>query len=62
MELTAQLSSLLAAFLLAAMLLISIERLAANRKVRDDRRRYRQRIQRDHGEPRRKRQAPPGRP
>jgi hypothetical protein len=59
MELTAQLPALLAAFMLAAMLVLSIERFAANRKVRGDDRRYQQRMRRNRGEPRRKRQAPP---
>jgi hypothetical protein len=59
MELTTQLPALLAAFMLAAMLVLSIEGFAASRKVRDDHRRYLQRMRRNHGEPRRKRQAPP---
>jgi hypothetical protein len=59
MELTAQLPALLAAFMLAAILILSTERFAANRKVRDDLRRYQRRMRRNHGEPRRSRQAPP---
>lgn len=59
MELTAQLPALLAAFMLAAMLVLSIERFAANRKVRGDDRRYQQRMRRNRSELRHKRQAPP---
>jgi hypothetical protein len=61
-ELTAQLPALLAAFMLAAMLVLSIERFAANRKVRDDHRRYQQRMRRNHGEPQRRRGRPHPRP
>ena len=59
MELTAQLPTLLAALVLAAVLALSTERFAANRKLRDDARRYQQRMRRNHGEARRERQDPP---
>jgi hypothetical protein len=59
MELTAQLPALLAVLMLAALLALSSERFAANRKVRDDDRRYQERMRRNHGEARRERQDPP---
>jgi hypothetical protein len=62
MELTAQLPvlpMLLGMLMLAAMLALSTERFAANRKLRDDSRRHQERMRRNHGEARRKRQAPP---
>jgi hypothetical protein len=61
MELIAQLPMLLAVLMLAAVVALSSEQFAANRKVRDDARRYRERVQRDHGEDRRERQDPPER-
>jgi hypothetical protein len=45
--------------MLAALLALSTERFAANRKLRNDDRRYRQRMRRNHGEARRERQRPP---
>jgi hypothetical protein len=57
MELFAQLPALLAILLLAAMLALSSDRFAANRKVRDDDRRYQERLRRNHGQDRR--QDPP---
>ena len=59
MELTAQLPLLLGMLMLAAMLAMSSERFGANRKVRDDDRRYQERMRRNQGEPRRRRQDPP---
>jgi hypothetical protein len=59
MELTAQLPTLLAMLMLAAVLALFTERFAANRKLRDDNRRYQQRIRRNHGQARRKRQDLP---
>jgi hypothetical protein len=59
MELTAQLPLLLGLLVLAAMLALSSERFAANRKIRDDDRRYQDRMRRDHGDTRRERQDPP---
>jgi hypothetical protein len=59
MELTAQLPLLLGMLMLAAMLALFTERFAANRKVRDDSRRYQERMRRNHGEARRERQDPP---
>jgi hypothetical protein len=59
MELTLSLPLLLGRLMLAAMVALSSERFAANRKVRDDRRRYQERMRRNHGEDRRGRQAPP---
>jgi hypothetical protein len=53
MELTAQLPTLLAALIFAAVLALSTERFAANRKFRDDDRRYHQQLRRNHGEARR---------
>jgi hypothetical protein len=45
--------------MLAAVLALSSERFAANRKARNDSRRYQQRIRRNHGQARRERQGPP---
>jgi hypothetical protein len=59
MELTAQLPTLFALLMLAVMLALSTERFAASRKLRDDARRYQQRIRRNHGGARRERQDPP---
>jgi hypothetical protein len=59
MELTAQLPALLAMLMLAAVLVRFTEPFVANRKVRDDDRRYQQRMRRNHGEARRERQDPP---
>jgi chromosome condensin MukBEF MukE localization factor len=59
MELTAQLPVLLGMLMLAAMLALSIERFGADRKLRNDDRRYQQRMRRNHGEARRPRQDPP---
>jgi hypothetical protein len=59
MEPTAQLPTLLAMLLLAAVLALSSERFAANRKARNDSRRYQQRIRRNHGQARRERQDLP---
>jgi hypothetical protein len=59
MELTAQLPVLLAMLLLAAMLAFSTERFAANRKIRDDDRRYQQRMRRNLGGARRARRDRP---
>lgn len=59
MELTAQLPILLAMLMLGALLALSTERFGANRKLRDDGRRYQQRMRRNHGEARRQRQDPP---
>jgi hypothetical protein len=53
MELTAHLPVLLAVLMLAVMLALSSERFAANRKVRDDDRRYQERMRRNRGEGRR---------
>jgi hypothetical protein len=59
MELIAQLPALLAVLMLAAMLALSTERFAANRKVRDDDRRYQERMRRNQGEGRGRRREPP---
>jgi hypothetical protein len=59
MELTAQLPLLLGMLMLAALLALSSERFAANRKVRDDDRRYQERMRRNQGEARRRGQDPP---
>jgi hypothetical protein len=56
MELTAQLPLLLGMLMLAAMLALSSERFGANRKVRDDHRRYQERLRRNQGEARRRRE------
>jgi hypothetical protein len=58
-ELTAQLPVLLGMLILAAMLALSTERFGVNRKVRDDHRRYQERMRCNHGEARRGRQDPP---
>src|SRR4029453_18046851 len=54
MDPPAQFPALLAALMVCAMLAGFMEAFAANRKVRDDRRRYQQRMKRKHGAP------PPG--
>jgi hypothetical protein len=59
MELITILPLLLAFLVLAAMLALSSEQFGANRKLRDDERRYQQRMRRNHGEARRRRQDPP---
>ena len=59
MEPTAQLPALLAALMICALLASFIEAMAANRKVRDDRRRYQQRMKRNHGAPRPERRTRP---
>ena len=59
MELTAQLPVLLGMLMLATMLALCTERFGASRKVRDDLRRYQERMRRNHGEARRRRQDPP---
>jgi len=59
MELTTQLPALIGLLILAAMLALSSERFGANRKVRDDDRRYQERMRRNHGDARRERQDPP---
>jgi hypothetical protein len=59
MELTTQLPALIGLLILAAMLALSSERFGANRKVRDDDRRYQERMRRNHGDTRRERQDPP---
>jgi hypothetical protein len=59
MEPTAQLPELLAALLFGAMLATYTQVVAWRRKVREDRLRYHQRMKRNHGGPRRGRQAPP---
>jgi len=59
MELTAHLPAMLAALMFGAMLAVYTQVVAVRRKGREDRRRYRQRMRRNHGEPRRERQAPP---
>jgi hypothetical protein len=58
MELTTQLPALIGLLMLAAMLALSSERFGANRKVRDDDRRYQERMRRNHGDTR-ERQDPP---
>ena len=59
MELTPHLPALLGLLMLAAMLALSGERFAANRKVRDDDRRYQERMRRNHGEGRGEPRDPP---
>lgn len=59
MEPTPDLSTMLSALLFGAMLAAFTQRLAMRRKHRDDQRRYRQRVGRNHGGPRRGQQAPP---
>lgn len=59
MELTTQLPALIGLLMLAAMLALSSERFGANRKVRDDDRRYQERMRRNHGDARREPRDPP---
>jgi hypothetical protein len=59
MEPTAQFPALLAALMFAAILAVYVQALSWRRKVRDDRRRYHQRMRRNHGAPRRGRRTPP---
>jgi hypothetical protein len=59
MEPTAQFPALLTALLFAAMLAAYVQVVAARRKGQADRRRYRQRIRRNHGGPRDGGQSPP---
>jgi hypothetical protein len=59
MESPDQLSSMLAVLMFGAMLAAYTQFIALRRKGRDDRRRYQQRMRRNHGEPRQGRQAPP---
>jgi hypothetical protein len=58
MEPTTQLPALLAALVFAAMLAAYIQVLSWRHKVRDDRRRYQERMRRNHGAPRRGRRSP----
>ena len=59
MEPTAQLPALLAALMVCVMLAGFIEAISANRKVRDERRRYQRRVWRNHGASRPERRARP---
>jgi hypothetical protein len=59
MESPDQLSAMLAALMFGAMLATYTQFIALRRKGRDDRRRYQQRMRRNHGGPREGRQAPP---
>jgi hypothetical protein len=59
MEPTAQLPAMLAALMFGAMLACYTQVVAWRRKVRNDRRRFQQRMRRNQGAPRRQRQAPP---
>jgi hypothetical protein len=59
MEPTMQLPTLLAALMFGAMLAAYSQVVALRRKGRDDRRRYQQRMRRNHGEPRQEREIPP---
>lgn len=59
MELTARLPAMLAALMFGAMLVLYVQVFAMRRKIRDDRRRYLRKMQRNQGAPRRQRQAPP---
>jgi hypothetical protein len=59
MESTDQLSAMLAALMFGAMLAAYTQVVALRRKGGDDRRRYQERMRRNHGEPREERQAPP---
>jgi hypothetical protein len=59
MELITILPLLLAILMVAAMLALSSERFGANRKLRDDERSFQERMRRNHGEARRRRQDPP---
>jgi hypothetical protein len=53
-----QLPSLLAALMFGAMLAAYTQVVALRRKGRDDRRRYQERMRRNHGEPREGRETP----
>jgi hypothetical protein len=59
MESTEQLTTMLAALMFGAMLAAYTQVVALRRKGRNDRRRYQERMRRNHGEPRGGRQAPP---
>jgi hypothetical protein len=59
MEPTADLSVMLTALMFGAMLAACTQVVALCRKGRADRRRYEQRMRRNHGGPRHERQAPP---
>jgi hypothetical protein len=59
MEPTAQFPALLAALMFAAMLAAYVQVLSWRRKVRDDRRRYQERMKRNHGKTGRGRRIPP---
>ena len=59
MEPTAQLPALLAALMVCVMLAGFIEAISANRKVRDDRRRYQRRMRCNHGASRPERRTRP---
>jgi hypothetical protein len=60
MEYTADLPAMLAALVFAAMLALYTQVIAVRRKDRLDSRRFRERMRRNHGAPRRRRQqAPP---
>ena len=59
MEPAIQLPTLLAALMFGAMLASYSQVVALRRKGRDDRRRYQQRMRRNHGEPRQERETPP---
>jgi hypothetical protein len=60
MEPTTQFPAMLAALMFAAMLAAYIQVLSWRHKARDDRRRYHERVKRNHGTPRRGRRMPPG--
>jgi hypothetical protein len=59
MEAPDQLPTLLATLMFGAMLAAYTQVVALRRKGRNDRRRYQERMRRNHGEPREGRQAPP---
>jgi hypothetical protein len=59
MESPDQLSTMVAALMFGAMLAAYTQVIALYRKGRDDRRRYQERMRRNHGEPREGREAPP---
>jgi hypothetical protein len=58
MESTEQLTTMLAALMFGAMLAAYTQVVALRRKGRDDRRRYQERMRRNHGEPREGRETP----
>jgi hypothetical protein len=60
MEPTAQLPAFLSALMFGVMLAAYLQMNAVRRKSRDDRRRYQERMRRNHGGARRERQLPPG--